>query len=112
MQQLKGYEVPGNEHAVCQLLHALYSLKKLGREWYHHFCDTMMALGFTFCQTKYAMFHCYKDEDTLIVAVDINDLMMAGNMRQAISMFKQQLGHRFKIKDLGGFHWLLGIEVT
>src|SRR5882672_2175112 len=26
-------------------------------------------------------------------------------------MFKQQLGHRFKIKDLGELHWLLGIEV-
>jgi len=70
MQQPKGYEVPGNEHAVCRLLHALYSLKQVGRVWYHHFCNTMMALGFTCCQTEHVVFHCYKDKDALIVAVN------------------------------------------
>ena len=47
----------------------------------------------------------------LIVAVDVNNLTMVGNTHQAISTFKEQLGHKFKIKDLGELCWLLGIEV-
>jgi len=43
--------------------------------------------------------------------VDVDDLMMTGNSWSTIAMFKQQLGCKFKIKDLGELHWLLGIEV-
>jgi len=71
----------------------------------------MLELGFTHCQTEHAVFYCYKDEDVLIMSVDVDDLTMAGNMHQAISMFKVQLSCKFKIKDLGELCWLLGIEV-
>ena len=111
MRQPKGYEVPGKEHKVCQLVHALYRLKQAGREWYLLLYDVMWELGFTHCQTEHAVFYRYADEDALIVAVDINDLTMAGNMQHAIATFKLQLSRRFKIKDHGDLHWLLGIEV-
>jgi len=71
----------------------------------------MLELGFTRCQTEHVVFHRYKDKDILIVAVDVDDLTMAGTMRQTIAAFKQQLSQKFKIKDLGDLRWLLGIEV-
>jgi len=86
-------------------------LKQAGREWYLHFYDTMLELGFARCQPKHAVFYRYKDKDALIVAVDIDDLTMVGNMHQVISMFKEQLSCKFKIKDLGELCWLLGIKV-
>ena len=95
---------------MCRLLHALYGLKQAGREWYFHFHDTMLELGFSHCQTEHVVFYHYKNKDVLIVAVDIDDLTMAGNT-QAITTFKQQLSSKFKIKDLGELRWLVGIKV-
>src|SRR5882724_9315602 len=111
MRQPKGYKVPGKEHTVCQLVHALYGLKQAGREWYLLIYNVMWELGFTRCQTEHAVFYHYVDEDALIVAVDVDDLTMAGNTQCAIATFKLQLSCRFKIKDLGDLCWLLGIEV-
>jgi len=51
------------------------------------------------------------DEDSLIVAVDVDDLTMARNTKGTICVFKDQLHNIFNIKDLGALHWLLGIEV-
>ena len=56
-----------------------------------HFYYTMLELGFTCFQTEHVGFYHYKDEDALIMAVDVGELTMAGNMHQAISMFKEQL---------------------
>jgi len=71
----------------------------------------MHELGFTHCQTEHAVFYCYKDEDTLIVVVDVDNLTMEGNLQNTIATFKQQLGCIFKIKYLGKLHWLLGMQV-
>ena len=57
----------------------LYGLKQAGREWYLLLYNVMQELRFTHCQTEHMVFYCYEGEDTLIVAVDIDDLMMAGN---------------------------------
>jgi len=51
MWQPKGYKVQGKEHHVCHLLWALYGLKQARREWYLHFCEAMLKLGLTHCQT-------------------------------------------------------------
>src|SRR5882672_9670863 len=71
----------------------------------------MLKLGFTQCQAEHAVFYKYTGKDMLIVAVDIDDLTMAGNMKATILRFKDQLRDVFKIKDLGDLCWLLGIEV-
>ena len=63
------------------------------------------------CEAEHAVFHKYDDNDTLIVAVNVDDLTMAGNMKNTIHKFKDKLRTVLKIKDLGDLHWLLGIEV-
>ena len=71
----------------------------------------MLELGFTHCQDEHVVFYCYMDEDVLIMAVNVNDIMIAGNTKKSIPTFKHYLGHKFKIKDLGESCWLLGINV-
>jgi len=110
MCQPKGYETPGKEQHVCLLQHALYGLKHAGQEWYHLFCEVMCRLGFTRCQAKHAVFYRYQDHDALVIAVDVDDLTMAGNTKMVL-VFNNQLHEFFKIKDLGDLCWLLGIEV-
>jgi Reverse transcriptase (RNA-dependent DNA polymerase) len=50
-------------------------------------------------------------KDALIIAVGVDDLTMAGNSKESIQRFKNDLQTTFKIKDLGDLHWLLRIEV-
>ena len=55
---------------------------------------------------KHAVFHKHDDNDTLIVAVNIDDLTMAGNTKNTIHKFKDKLCTVLKIKDLGDLHWI------
>ena len=72
----------------------------------------MCKLCFTHCQAEHAVvFYKYTDKDSLIVAMDIDDLTMARSSKQAILHFKDGLQETLCIKDLGELHWLLGIEV-
>jgi Reverse transcriptase (RNA-dependent DNA polymerase) len=111
MCQPKGYETPGEEHQVCRLNRAIYGLKQSGREWYETFTTVMYKFNFTHCETEHAVFHRYAGQDALIIAVDVDDLTTAGNSKESIQRFKNELQTTFKINDLGDLHWLLGIEV-
>jgi Reverse transcriptase (RNA-dependent DNA polymerase) len=111
MRQARGYETPGKEHYVCRLNRAIYGLKQSGREWYDMFCRIMYQFDFTRCETEHAVFHRYAGHEALIVAVDVDDLTMAGNSKGSIRRFKDELRTVLKIKDLGDLSWLLGIEV-
>jgi Reverse transcriptase (RNA-dependent DNA polymerase) len=111
MRQPKGYETPGKEHQVCCLNHVIYGLKQSRREWYETLTAVMYKFNFTRCETEHAVFHRYTGQDALIVTVDVDDLTIAGNSKESIQRFKNELKTTFKIKDLGDLHWLLGIEV-
>ena len=91
MCQLKGYEILGKEDHICLQQCTIYDLKQAGCEWYHHFYKVMHKLGFTHCQDKHAVFYKYTDEDSLIMAVDIDDLTMARSSKQTILHFKDGL---------------------
>jgi len=78
----------------------LYGLKQARCEWYHHFYAVLCKLGFTRCQAEHAVFYKYTDEDALIVAMDIDDLIMARSLKQAILHFKDGLQETLHIKDL------------
>ena len=57
------------------------------------------------------VFHRY-DQDAVILAVDVDDITIAGDSKRGVKRFKEQLGMRYKIKDMGDLNWLLGLEVT
>jgi Reverse transcriptase (RNA-dependent DNA polymerase) len=111
MHQAKGYEAPRKEHHVCQLNRVIYGLKQSGRECYDMFCRIMYQFNFTHCEVEHAVFHRYAGQNALIVPVDVDDLTMAGNSKEAIYTFKDELCTVLKIKDLGDLSWLLGIEI-
>ena len=111
MHQLKGFEVPGKEHSILHLKRVIYGLKQSGREWYDNLKNTLTSMGFARCHVEHAVFHHY-DQDAVILAVDVNDITIAGDSKRGVKRFKEQLGARYKIKDMGDLNWLLGLEVT
>ena len=85
MCQPKGFEVvPGKENLVCRLNRVIYSLKQAVHEWYEHLCRILFSLGFSHCQVAHTVFYRYRDGEVLVLAVDVNDMMITGNMKAAI----------------------------
>ena len=111
MHQLKGFKVLGKEHSILHLKRAIYGLKQSGCEWYDDLKDTLTSMGFAWCHVEHVVFHCY-DQDTVILAININDIMITGDSKRGVKKFKDQLGTQYKIKDMGNLNWLLGLEVT
>ena len=48
------------------------------------------------------------NEDAMILAVDVADITITGNSPKAVKRFKEDLGSRYGIKDMGNLQWLLG----
>jgi hypothetical protein len=107
------YVFAGFEDAnvVRKLLKALYGLWQGGREWYEHLRSIMLELGFIRCQVEIVVFFRYQVKSALIISVNVDNMMVAGNTKNTISKFKTELTMKVKIKDLDELHWLLGIEV-
>ena len=100
MCQPKGFEEPGQEDKVIHLKRAIYGLRQSGREWYADSMDTLTSVGFKRCRVEHAVFYRF-DEDVTILAVDVDDITIAGNSPKAVKRFKEDLGSRYGIKDMG-----------
>lgn len=51
------------------------------------------------------------DLPKLVMAVYVDDLILAGKNKSSIDQAKQKLSHRFKMEDLGELKHFLGIRV-
>jgi hypothetical protein len=111
MRQPKDFEITERKGAVLHLKKAIYGLKQSGREWYETLSESLKSIGFSRCQVEHGVFHRY-DCDATVLAVDVDDITIAANSREAVRRFKQELRAHYKIKDMGDLNWLLGLEVT
>ena len=50
-------------------------------------------------------------DSLLILAVFVDDIILAGNSQQAIAKVKADLGECFQVKDMGELHYFLGVSV-
>lgn len=48
----------------------------------------------------------------MALLVYVNDLLLTGNDQNYINQLKGTLDAKFKLKDLGSFHYFLGIKVA
>ncbi len=53
-----------------------------------------------------------KDNKALIIALYVDDLLLAGDDKGYISWVKRQLSKRFEMIDMGGAEICLGLEIT
>ena len=58
------------------------------------------------------MYHRKQNEDTLVVAVYVDDLLVTGSNLVMINEFKNEMAAKFEMSDLGRLTYYLGIEVT
>ena len=111
MQQPAGYIQPGKEKLVCKLKKSIYGLKQFPRCWNKAFKEYMESIGFKQSNADPCIFIKTEESEKIIVAVYVDDLIIATKTNEKMEEVKKSLSSRFKMKDLGRLHHCLGITI-
>ncbi|GAU50271.1 hypothetical protein TSUD_131240 [Trifolium subterraneum] len=110
VEQPLGYQ-QGNKSKVYKLRKALYGLKQAPRAWYSKIEAHFLYEGFKKCPVEHTLFVKHVDQNTLIVSVYVDDLIVTGNNMNLINEFKVSMKRQFAMSDLGKMKFFLGVEV-
>lgn len=94
---------------VCELLRALYGMKQSLREWYATLAPFLASIGYDQLELDHSVF--IHRSNGLIIAIYVDDLLVIGPDSLEIEYLKEQLGEKFRTKDLGPVSWYLGMRV-
>ena len=84
MVQPEGHETQGKEEQVCKLHRSIYGLKQSPRCW-----NNVLDDGMEFTATGI--------DGLLLVAVYVDDLLLAGRSQEEIERIKKDLSFRFRM---------------
>ncbi|KAM2399221.1 hypothetical protein ACFXTH_035810 [Malus domestica] len=112
MTQPPGFVDLKHEDYVCRLHKSLYGLKQAPRAWNERFTAFLPSLGFKSTFADSSLFVKTVDTYVVILLLYVDDIIITGNHTQAITEVIQALTHEFDMKDLGPFHYFLGIQIV
>ena len=110
MKQPEGFVVQGQENLVCRLKRSIYGLKQSPRCWNQALDTQLKAMGFK-QSTNDPCIYVSTADGLMILAVYVDDIVLAGKSQQMIGKVKAELGEHFRVKDLGELHYFLGVNV-
>ena len=112
MELPPSYRVKGKfKRPIAKLCVALYGLKQGTLKWYLKLCATLNALGLKRSHSDWGIFYAHIGQDILVLVSHVDDCTVTGSSRELIKLFKDEVGSRYKITDLGPVSWLLGMKV-
>lgn len=79
IEQPPGYTKVGKENKVLKLKKALYGLKQAPRAWNTRIDAYFKEHGFVQCPYEHALYVKVRKDDTLFVALYVDDLIFTGN---------------------------------
>jgi hypothetical protein len=109
MLQPEGFAVPGMENKVCKLKKSLYGLKQAPRAWNHKLDTFLRENGFNQSQEDTAIYIKGNGVGIFIIAVYVDDLILACKSMDSINDMKKELSSQFEMKDLGDLEYCLGV---
>ena len=104
-----GYELPNGR--VYKLNRCLYGLKQSPRGWYSDIDDFLVKNKFIKTKADSCIYTRRSDKGITIIALYVDDLIIAGSNDRVIAEVKKTLSKKYKMKDLGLLNWVLGMEV-
>lgn len=107
-----GFEKSDNKNVVCRMKKSLYGLKQAPRCWFAKLTMALKSYGFKQSYLDYSLFTLTKGKIQINVLIYVDDMIIAGNDKVALAVFKDYLGTCFKMKDLGVLRYFLGLEVA
>lgn len=111
MKQPKGYETTGQEDKVCLLKKSLYGLKQAPLCWNEKMGNQLRILGFSRNESDYGLYSKGSGNDQILLALYVDDILIATKSKKAMDELKQSLMSSFKMKDLGHVEQFLGMRV-
>jgi Reverse transcriptase (RNA-dependent DNA polymerase)/gag-polypeptide of LTR copia-type/Integrase core domain/GAG-pre-integrase domain len=111
MHQPEGYAAPGKEQHVWKLNKSLYGLKQAGRTWHHKIDVALKRRGFTTLDADHCVYVRRRTDSVIIIALYVDDLLIASNNLADLTQFKSDLSSEFKMEDLGEATFILGVKI-
>lgn len=110
MEQPRLYEEENND-VVCKLHKPLYGLKQSGHEWYKRLDEFVTQQGGYRNEADPCLYVFEKNEKRVIMAIYVDDLVLASKDLNELNHVKQKLKSEFEITDQGQITDILGIHV-
>ena len=111
MKQPEGFAAEGQEDLVCKLKRSIYGLKQSPRCWNSALDHKLKQMGFVQAKGDPCLYMASEGE-IFIIAVYVDDIVLAGKGDQRMAEVKQALAHQFQVKDMGELHYFLGVKVV
>ncbi len=101
--------LPGTSGKVCRLKKGLYGLKQSARVWNRRISAELKQAGLTMVPGDQSIW--VDNRRNLILALYVDDIVLLAREAQEIRRIKAFLTDRFRMKDLGPIHTVLGMRV-
>ncbi|PKU71144.1 Retrovirus-related Pol polyprotein from transposon TNT 1-94 [Dendrobium catenatum] len=111
MRQPKGFEDTMSPDHVCCLKKAIYGLKQAPRQWYTTFTTHLINIGFQHSKADPSLLVYRRQRTQLFLLVYVDDILITGNDKEAITNLLQNLHSKFTMKQLGLARHFLGITI-
>src|SRR5258706_1334645 len=113
MRAPKGFEKLGLDLGNLWRLHgSLYGLKQAPLIWNRLLDKVLKSFGWRRLSLDWCIYIWHDSKAHLmILAVHVDDMLLAGNSRELMEEAKTWLAKHFKIKDMGNLKLIVGLEV-
>lgn len=112
MEQPKGFEEPGKENWLWEMLKALYGMKQAGRTWNKTMDGKMISWGFRAVDVERCLYYRSDAHGEILTAVHVDDFAITTSSPNLINNFKSQISTAWKFSDLGEASFIVGIQIT
>ena len=108
----EGLRSTSNVNKVCKLQKSIYGLKQSPRQWYAKMHEFLLRLGFISSQNDPCLYVRHLTNSILMIALYVDDLLIAGSSITEVKTLKSKLSSRFEMKDMGAARVMLGLMIT
>ena len=96
---------------MCKLNKSLYGLKQSPRCWNYVLDEHLKSMGFVQTPSDPCIYVSDDDSNPFVIAVYVDDIVLAGPSDEKIAEVKQSISERFELKDMGELKYFLGMQV-
>ena len=111
ISQPKRFLIKGKEDHILKLKKVFLRLKQASRAWSSKLNEVLIRKGFVRSKSDYAIYYKAEMQDTIIIGVYVDDMIITGSNSYKIIEFKENMKHVFEMTGLGILYSYLGIEI-